>query len=108
MKDPDCVKPEFRSNVQLRLEDMRRELPPERIHLILCRHVAFTYFDQPLHCQMLDRLVSKLTPGGILVTGKQAPLPRLPAPLTEFGRRMGIYRKEGAPTAGPTAIACAT
>jgi chemotaxis protein methyltransferase CheR len=92
------VKPEFRGNVQWRLQDIRRELPPERFQLILCRHLAFTYFDEPLQRQTLDRLVGKLTLGGILVTGKQEPLPRLLEQLEECGSRLGIYRKLGEPT----------
>ena len=97
--DVFCVKPEFRDHIELRLQDIRRELPPEQFHVILCRHMVFNYFDEPLQCEMLDRLIARLVPGGILVTGKQEPLPRLPTQLEEFGCRMGIYRKGEAPAA---------
>ena len=88
-----CLKPEFRSGVELRQQDIRSNLPPERFDLIFCRHLAFTYFDEPLQCRLLDALVGKLTPGGFLVTGKQEPLPRELPQLDEYGSRLGIYQK---------------
>lgn len=88
------VKPEFRHGIEWRLQDIREELPSEDFHLILCRHLAFTYFDEALQRQTLDRLVGKLTPGGILVTGKQELLPHQPAQLEPCGNQMGIYRNK--------------
>jgi chemotaxis protein methyltransferase CheR len=87
------IKPEFRGNVELRLQDIRHEQPSERFQLILCRHLVFTYFDERLQRQILDRLVDRLVTGGILVTGKQEPLPGLPSRLREYGRRVGMYRR---------------
>lgn len=88
-----CVSGEFRGNIDWQLQDLRRESPAGPFHLILCRHVAFTYFDEPLQRETLDRLLDPLVPGGFLVTGKQEPLPQLPAQLQEYGHRLGLYRK---------------
>jgi chemotaxis protein methyltransferase CheR len=93
--DELCVEPQFREDIEFQLQDLRREMPPGMFHLILCRHVAFTYFDHPLQRDVLQRLLAKLAPQGILVTGKQEPLPMQPAELEEVQCRLGIYRKRG-------------
>ena len=88
------INSEFRANVEWRLQDIRHEMPSERFHLIVCRHLAFTYFDEPLQCRILDRIIARLTPGGVLVTGKQERLPRLPVQLREVGYRMAVYQRD--------------
>jgi len=88
-----CLRPAFRDAVGFMLRDVRCDMPSGRFDLILCRHLAFTYFDEPLQCQTLERLLSKLLPGGIFIAGKQESLPagclKL---LEEFRPRTGIYR----------------
>jgi chemotaxis protein methyltransferase CheR len=88
-----CVKPEFRNGIDFVLQDMRAEMPDGRFHLVICRHVAFTYFDEALQQETLRRILTKLHSGGVLVTGKQEPLPMRPAELVECLPHMGIYRK---------------
>lgn len=88
-----CLLPEFRDNIELQLQDIRCESPPGEFHLILCRNLVFTYFDEPLQREILDRLIDKLLPGGFLVTGKSEQLPHRPEPLEDVGRHVGIYRK---------------
>ena len=91
--DELCVKPEFRVAIRFELQDIRCEMPPAPFDLVLCRHLAFTYFDEPLQKDVLHRILDRLTPGGLLVTGKQEPLPSLPAELEEYQPRTGIYQK---------------
>jgi chemotaxis protein methyltransferase CheR len=88
-----CVKPEFRGPVQFFLQDIRREMPDGMFQLILCRHVALTYFDEPLQQTILQRILSRLVPGGVLVTGKQEPLPIASSELQECAPHMGCYQK---------------
>jgi chemotaxis protein methyltransferase CheR len=89
------LRPEFRDGVDLRLQDIRSESPPGNFHLILCRNLVFTYFEESLQREILDRLLARLTEGGFLVTGKSEQLPCLPEQIEEFGRRVGTYRKTG-------------
>jgi chemotaxis protein methyltransferase CheR len=91
--DSYCVRPALRATIEFVLQDIRREMPAGDFDLILCRHVAFTYFDEPLQRQTLQRLVAKLPPGGILVTGKQEPLPSGCFELEELRPRIGIHCK---------------
>jgi chemotaxis protein methyltransferase CheR len=88
-----CVKPEFRDGVDFVLQDIRRDMPEGRFHLVLCRHLAFTYFNEALQQETLGRVLTKLVSGGILVTGKQEPLPIQPVELQPCQPNMGIYRK---------------
>ncbi len=88
-----CVRDEYRAGVEFLLQDIRREMPDGPFHLILCRHVAFTYFDESVQRRVLADLVERLVPGGVLVTGKQEPLPPGADGLAEWGTHMGIYRR---------------
>ena len=86
------VRPELREQVEFRLQDIREGLPEGSFQLILCRHLVFTYFDGDLQRELLQEMVSKLEPGGILVTSKQEPLPMLPVELEACKPPMGVYR----------------
>ncbi len=49
--------------------DLRRHMPSGPFHLILCRNLAFTYFDENLQRQVARCLFDRLAPGGWLVVG---------------------------------------
>jgi chemotaxis protein methyltransferase CheR len=91
--DSYCVHPAFRESIEFALQDIRCDMPAGEFDLVLCRHLAFTYFDEALQRQTLQRLVAKLPPGGILVTGRQETVPAGGLELEEFRPRMGIYQK---------------
>lgn len=57
------------------VQDLRKEAPAGPFDLVLCRNVAFTYFDVPLQREVLARIESVLAPGGELVIGKGERLP---------------------------------
>lgn len=50
---------------------MRRQAPVDHgpFHLVLCRNLAFTYFDAPVQHEVLARIASTLVPHGALVVG---------------------------------------
>lgn len=93
VKDEYSVQPEYREGIRWCRQDIREEMPAVTFDLILCRHLAFTYFDQALQLDTLGRTLSRLRPGGILVTGKQETLPTRVPNLVELSPRIGIYRK---------------
>ena len=91
------VREPLRAAVELRQADVRRELPAERFRLILCRNVVFTYFDERQQGELLERLLTRLLPGGLLVVGQGESLPACGAAPLAAGRRLeargaGIYR----------------
>jgi chemotaxis protein methyltransferase CheR len=65
----------FRSGVRLQVQDIRREMPEGRFDLILCRYLVFTYFDENLQRNILDRLQDKLHAEGTLMIGSHETFP---------------------------------
>jgi chemotaxis protein methyltransferase CheR len=90
---------EYRRGVELRVQDLRVAAPADRFHLILCRNLVFTYFDEPLQRRMLSLLVDRLEPGGALVVGATERMPAGLGGLAPWSARLGIYRAAAA--AGP-------
>lgn len=70
-----CLRPEFRAPVELRLSDIRDESPAGPFQLVLCRYLAFTYFDRNLQQRMLGRIRECLARDGALVVGSHEALP---------------------------------
>jgi len=71
------LRADLRSGVELRLEDVRRGAPVDRgpFDLILCRNVAFTYFDEATQCDVAGRFADALVPRGALIVGGHEHLP---------------------------------
>ncbi len=65
----------LRGGVRLVEQDIRREAPAGRFHLVLCRNLAFTYFDSEGQEQSLMRLLSSLEPDGWLAVGSHENVP---------------------------------
>lgn len=70
-----CLRAEFREPVELRREDLRSALPDGLFHIVLCRNLAFTYFDVASQARVLAALSDRLVPGGFLVIGAHETLP---------------------------------
>ena len=82
----------FRNGINFQLQDIRCEQPAGPFDLILCRHLAFTYFDESLQRKTLAQINKRLAPGGFLVIGKQESLPRTDHfELQEVKPHSGIY-----------------
>ncbi|HET6371267.1 MAG TPA: CheR family methyltransferase, partial [Nitrospiria bacterium] len=88
-----CLKTEYREPVLFLLQDIRRTVPEGRFDLILCRNVAFTYFDDLLQREIFKKVMDKLIPGGGLVIGSTETLPEEVAGLELWTKCRGIYRK---------------
>jgi chemotaxis protein methyltransferase CheR len=88
------LRPEFREGIDFQLQDIRRAMPPGPFDLILCRHLVFTYFDEPFQEQLLAQMAQRLVSKGVLVTGKQERLPASGGALFQtWGPRLGIHEK---------------
>ena len=88
-----CLKKEFRGPVSFQVEDVRLTAPESRFHLILCRYLAFTYFDEELQVKTLNTLGNQLLPGGALVIGKTESLPRGTLAVEPWWNELSIFRK---------------
>jgi len=62
----------YRDAVTFAEQDIRRTAPSGPFHLVLCRNVAFTYFDEDRQRDVLRTIVEPLVPGGALVVGRVA------------------------------------
>jgi chemotaxis protein methyltransferase CheR len=87
-----CVREELRRGVDLRLDDLRVGAPDGRFGLVLCRNLAFTYFDTPLQREVAARLVEHLLPGGALVLGCHEEVPA-GTPGLAPGPMRGLYER---------------
>jgi chemotaxis protein methyltransferase CheR len=88
------VRESFRRDVEFALQDLRRERPSGRFHLVLCRNLVFTYFEEALQREILDHILEHLEEGGILVIGHRETLPQpITGALKAWNADLGIYRK---------------
>jgi chemotaxis protein methyltransferase CheR len=87
------LKPEYQEPVTFLVQDIREAAPQETFHLILCRYLAFTYFDAALQSNTLRRLVEQVQIGGALVIGNGEKLPEGEFGLIPWSEKEGIYRR---------------
>lgn len=86
---------QFRSSVSVRSHDLRTAPPGGPFDLVLCRNVAFTYFDLGLQGEVAARLASCITPGGALVLGAHERLPNGTETFAPWSAGLCVYRKRG-------------
>jgi chemotaxis protein methyltransferase CheR len=91
-----CVRPQHRQDVSFLSQDLRSEAPEGLFDLILCRNVAFTYFEVPLQVEALHRLVERLAQPGYLVIGAREKLPHEMSCLIPLPGVPEIFRYETA------------
>ncbi len=83
----------LRDGVELRRADLRGPAPARRFDLVLCRNLAFTYFDAALQRETAARLGRALYPGGALVLGRHEQLPAEACDFTPWLPSLGIHRR---------------
>lgn len=72
---------ELRAHMAVVREDLRATYQSGPFDVVLCRNLAFTYFDEPTRGCVLDRFAERLVPGGYLIVGKGE---TIPASMTGF------------------------
>jgi chemotaxis protein methyltransferase CheR len=85
------LRDDFRRGVQLLRQDIREAMPAGPFDLILCRNLAFTYFESEAQRSVLKKLAKRLVPGGFLLIGAHEALPESAA-LTPSAKMRGLYR----------------
>jgi chemotaxis protein methyltransferase CheR len=93
----ECLRPAFRQAILFLRQDIRLAQPDGPFDLVLCRNLAFTYFDAHLQRRVLMDIAARMRPGAALVLGKGEKLPAtdlLEPSLAGFG----VYRKGEAPS----------
>jgi chemotaxis protein methyltransferase CheR len=95
-----CVRAEHREGIEFALQDIRREQPAGHFDLVLCRNLAFTYFEPELQRSTLDRLAAVLREGGYLVIGAGERLPDGGCPLERLAGHRAIFKRSRLPAHG--------
>ena len=86
----------YRQGVAFRRQDVRRRLPAGPFHLVLCRNLAFTYFDETTQRRVLEGLRRRIAPGGFLVLGLRESLPAGTEGLEPASGRLPVFRRGAA------------
>ena len=88
-----CIKDLLKKRVTFLNQDIRETMPDDPFHLILCRNLVFTYFNESQQRKILKGIGERLIPGGVLVTGIHETLPGGDDDLfVPEAPHMGIYR----------------
>jgi chemotaxis protein methyltransferase CheR len=82
-----------KENIEFLHQDVRQEMPQNSFHLIACRNLVFTYYDFHLQRRLAQQLIKKLTPGGVLLLGKNESLPDNYPELVQNKRCKLAYHK---------------
>jgi len=80
----------FHDCVSFVLQDLRESAPEGRFHLVLCRNLAFTYFDTQLQREAAARIRTHMSDGGVLMVGCNEVLPA-GTPELSPGPARGFY-----------------
>jgi chemotaxis protein methyltransferase CheR len=81
-----------RRRVTFRRHDIRDDPPDGPFDLVLCRNVAFTYFDDATQRATLRRIASVTVPGGALVIGAHEALPAGQTEFAPWAPQHGVHR----------------
>ena len=88
-----CLRDDYKAMVEFKQQDIRSSMPADDFDLILCRNLAFTYFDAPTQQAILSRLYEHLQTKGWLILGVHEHLPDEHTGLSAISARLGLYQK---------------
>jgi chemotaxis protein methyltransferase CheR len=69
------LRDELRAGVEFQRQDIREAMPAGPFDLVLCRNLAFTYFDEDGQREVLRGIDERMVAGGYLVVGAHESLP---------------------------------
>ncbi len=87
-----CLRPTFRSGVRFLEQDIRQTLPDGDFSLVLCRNLAFTYFEPEWQHEVLAGIHACLRRGGALVIGAHERLPDGSAGFVPWAPSLPVFR----------------
>jgi chemotaxis protein methyltransferase CheR len=91
--DELALRPRFRRGVTLARHDIRSGPPDGPFDLVLCRYLAFTYFDDTGQREMLRALARVMRPSGALVLGNREAPPAGETGFCPWAPRLRVFRR---------------
>ena len=88
-----CARAALREAVSFACQDLRHEMPAGPFDLVLCRNLAFSYFDEALQRSVLARLLERMYGGGALVIGLHEALPEGAPGVEPWPRARAAFRR---------------
>jgi len=88
------LRAEYQQDVEFQRLDVRQERLEGPFDLVLCRNLAFTYFDEDLQRETLSRITETMTDGGALVIGIRERLPSGVSGIVPDRPDLGVHRRE--------------
>ncbi len=97
-KKVDCysLHSSFMERIDFIHQDIRKQIPQDLFHMIMCRNFVFTYYEKELQLKLLEDIEKRMQPGGFLVIGIHEKLPVEIDSLISVYARSCIYRKRSA------------
>jgi chemotaxis protein methyltransferase CheR len=84
----------YRGRIVFLLRDVRDPLPQGPFHLVLCRNLVFTYFDDVHQREAAAGITNIMAPGGFLVVGRHETVPAGSGGLVPYAGNPMIYQKQ--------------
>ncbi len=81
----------FRDGIRFLRQDIRRQMPAGPFDLVLCRNLAFTYFEEAGQRSVLERIARRMIADGILVIGRNEMIPGNTANYRAEADVPGVY-----------------
>lgn len=93
-KNESCyvIKAQYKRGLTFIKQDIRCTIPDGIFDIILCRNLVFMYFEESEQKRVLEQLISRLRPGGYLISGSSETLPGTRSNLQPIKQGEPVYR----------------
>jgi chemotaxis protein methyltransferase CheR len=91
--DDVLLQPEHRTSITWLCQDVRSEMPDGPFHVVLCRNLVFTYYEESFQLEIARRLADTIFPGGALVVGSHESLPPDKTDFEPWAPHGAIHRR---------------
>lgn len=88
-----CLDTRLRNKASFIKQDIRDKLDTGPFHIVFCRNMVFTYYENALQLEMLAHIRSNLVDGGALVIGGHETLPSGFNGFEQWSKQCAIFRK---------------
>lgn len=88
--------PQYRRPVSFVQQDLRVRSPKGPFDLVLCRNLAFTYYDSDLQRDIVERISGVTVAGGVLGIGSHEHLPAGQSEFCIYRDGLSLYKKNDA------------